>query len=213
MKKVSIIDYGMGNIASITKAFQIIGVNPQVISDPKKVNECGRLVIPGVGGFGDSMKELRRYNLIEPLRKYVETGNPLLGICLGMQVLFESSEEKGKFDGLNFIEGNVVKIPSDFKNDTKYRKIPHIGWNSIMPDTSQWNSKIFNNIEINDFFYFIHSYMCKLKYKKYRIAYSNYNECEITSGVQVGNIIGLQFHPEKSGVSGLRVLKNFIEYF
>lgn len=213
MKKVSIIDYGMGNIASITKAFQIIGVNPQVISDPKKVNECGRIVIPGVGGFGDSMKELRRYNLIEPLRKYVETGNPLLGICLGMQVLFESSEEKGKFDGLNFIEGNVVKIPSDFKNDTKYRKIPHIGWNSIMPDTSQWNSKIFNNIEINDFFYFIHSYMCKLKYKKYRIAYSNYNECEITSGVQVGNIIGLQFHPEKSGVSGLRVLKNFIEYF
>ena len=115
------------------------------------------------------LKELRRYNLIEPLRKYVETGNPLLGICLGMQVLFESSEEKGKFDGLNFIEGNVVKIPSDFKNDTKYRKIPHIGWNSIMPDTSQWNSKIFNNIEINDFFYFIHSYMCKLKYKKYRI--------------------------------------------
>ena len=213
IKNVTIIDYGMGNIASIERAFQAIGSTTTVTSDHKIIESSDRIILPGVGGFGDSMSELNKYDLIEPIKNFVKTGKPLLGICLGMQILFESSKEKGNHQGLGLIEGKVQRIPCDYNDITNYRKIPHIGWNTIIPDTEDWNSKIFFKIPQNEFFYFVHSYLCILDNNKYRIAYSKYKECIITSAIQSNNIIGLQFHPEKSGKFGLNVLENFINFF
>ena len=215
MDSVTVVDYGMGNIASIERAFHTLSVKVIITSDPELVLKADRIVIPGVGAFGDSINELKNRNLIEAIKIFVSKGNPLLGICLGMQILFEESEELGIHNGLGLVQGQVKVIPKNqiSISNNSIRKIPHIGWNSIYNEEGKWNKKIFNGISENNFFYFIHSYMCIVKESNITLAITDYDGCKITAAIESGNILGLQFHPEKSASLGIKILDNFMKFY
>lgn len=203
---ITIVDYGMGNIRSIEKGFDKVGAKTEVSRDPDKIIHADKIVIPGVGAFNQGMRILEKNNLDKVIKAFIKNGGYVLGICLGMQLLMEESEEIVKTNGLGVIKGKVVKIPEK-TNKIDLRKIPHIGWNKIKINGN--NKTIFNNINQNDFFYFVHSFMCQLDNNDHIIASVDYNGCIINAAIQNNNIIGLQFHPEKSSIKGLNILKNF----
>ncbi len=214
-KCITVIDYGMGNLTSIQRALESFDLNVKVTSRPEELINSDKVIIPGVGAFGDSMRELKERNLDEALKLFVKKGNPLLGICLGMQILFDESEELGINTGLGFMQGRVELIKNYLGDDINniVRRIPHIGWSPIYNNKSDWDSKIFKNIDKNDFFYFVHSFICKTVSDDIIIACTNYNHLEIVAAVESENIIGLQFHPEKSSLIGLKVIENFINLY
>lgn len=199
---IAIIDYGAGNLRSVQKAFEFIGGDAVVTSDKNKILTAERVVLPGVGAFGDCVSALRRDGLDECIYKVTEKGIPFLGICLGLQMLFETSEETPNAEGLGIFKGKNVKIPS-----RDGFKIPHMGWNSI---TFPKASPLFDGIEENSFVYFVHSYYMKPEDESIISAV-----CEYTDSLPVAlsqkNIHATQFHPEKSGKVGLKILENFIK--
>ncbi len=193
-----IIDYGAGNIRSVETALRYIGEDVIVTKEKARLEKCERLVLPGVGAFPAAMRELEESGLISFMKEYI-LQRPMLGICLGMQMLFDKSEEIEETRGLGIIGGKVVKIP-----DTA-PKIPHMGWN----ETSFINaSRLLNGINSGSYFYFIHSFCAKVTNRENLIATADYG-AEITAIVQKGNAYGVQFHPEKSGSAGLKLLENF----
>lgn len=201
--KIDIIDYGMGNLQSVRNALERLGCEVGVSSDPQSIGNADALVLPGVGAFGEAMGNLQQRNLVAPLRRAVlEEGKPLLGICLGMQLLADSSEERGEFRGLSLIPGVVRKIPV-----SGGLRLPHIGWNGVSlrkPDP------LFGGIPDGGAFYFVHSYRFECE-DTYVAGLTDYGT-EITAAVQKDRIFGVQFHPERSQRKGLRLLKNFIDF-
>ncbi len=198
---IAIIDYGVGNLFSLTSSFKAIGEDVVITSDVEIINKADKLILPGVGAFGDASKKLFESGLDKIVVQEVKKGKPLLGVCLGMQMLFDKSYEYGEYDGLGLIEGKVVFIdlPDNYK-------IPHIGWNALH---FKKQSPILKYINENDFVYFVHSYHA-IGCEKSVVGTTDYG-MEITAIVQKNNVYGCQFHPEKSGDVGLKILKAFAE--
>ena len=199
---VCIIDYGIGNIASIYNAIKYIGADPIISDDPAKINNSTHLILPGVGSFKKGMQELKNRGLVEILNhEVINNEKPILGICLGMQLFATTSSEGGVSNGLNWVEGDVIRI----NNNNSNIRVPHIGWNDVevIP-----NSKLLNN-EIDTHCYFVHSYHFNTENNKYITGKCDYGD-KITAIVEKNNIYGVQFHPEKSHTTGLKILDNFI---
>lgn len=199
---VAIIDYGVGNLFSLKSSLTALGADVIVTADEKKLRSAGQIILPGVGAFEDAAKKLRETGLDKVIVNLANSGKPLMGICLGMQLLFDKSYEYGEHKGLGLIKGEVVAIKDDLSSDLK---IPHIGWNPLKLTNP---SPIFANINNGDCVYFVHSYYAK-NCDEAVIATTEY-EIELTAAVSNKNIYGCQFHPEKSGTVGLNILKAFL---
>lgn len=209
-KNVVIVDYGHGNLYSINQACIQVGYKPIISSSQTEIANADLLILPGVGAFKVAMNELINKDLIEPIFEFVKKGNYLMGVCLGMQLLFESSEEFGYSKGLGLVNGTVERFPSVI-NEKKIR-VPHIGWNNIQNNSyeNNWNSSLLANVSEQDYFYFIHSYYVKPTDPNSILSISQYQDLEFCSSVQKGNVFGFQFHPEKSAEQGLSIFKNFL---
>lgn len=199
---IAIIDYDAGNIKSVEKAFQFIGEETIVSRDRNEILSADKVVLPGVGAFGDAMQKLHDFNLTDTIYEVIRQNKPLLGICLGLQLLFESSEETKGVKGLGILKGEILKIP-----DKSGFKIPHIGWNSLELSN---NGRLFKGIDEKSYVYFVHSYYLKAENPEIVKASTEYVE-HIHASVEKDNIFACQFHPEKSGDVGLQILKNFAE--
>lgn len=205
---INIIDYEMGNLRSVEKAFEKLGFEARVSADPKDINTADKVVLPGVGAFRDCINNLREGGFVEPLLAHVEAGKPLLGICVGMQMLFDESEEFGCHQGLGLIPGKVVRFPSGMMEGSERLKVPHMGWNNISLKKA---SPIFSGVEDNSFVYFVHSYYCDAENTDDVAASCTYGDVEFCASIWRDNIIASQFHPEKSQDIGLQIFKNFGE--
>ena len=200
---LAIIDYGVGNLFSLQCSLKKIGVEAIVTKNPDEIKSADRIILPGVGAFGDASRKLRESGLVELITEEAKSGKPFLGICLGMQLLFEKGYEYGEHEGLGFLKGNVVALEGEINPNLQ---IPHMGWNAL--DFKQ-DSPLFKYINNGDFVYFVHSYYAT-DCEDSVIATSEYG-IPVTAAVGKGNIFGCQFHPEKSGEVGLNILKAFSE--
>lgn len=199
---IAIADYDAGNIKSVEKALQYLGEEPVVTRDAELLLSADKVIVPGVGAFGDAMGKMDEYGLISILRTVAGRGTPLLGICLGLQLFFESSEESPGTEGLSLLPGKIVKIP-----DKEGYKIPHMGWNSIHVSSS---SRLLKGIAEGAYVYFVHSYYLEAECPEDVAATTEYI-VKIHAAAERGNVFATQFHPEKSGQTGLKILKNFID--
>lgn len=199
---VTVIDYGAGNLCSVTNALRFLGEEPSVTADADAIARADRLVLPGVGAFGECMKTLRVTGIADAVCHAAKKGTPLLGICLGLQLLFDSSDEFGRHDGLGLIRGKVRRLESGG------RKLPHIAWTSI--DLPR-ESRLLRGIPNGAFFYFVHSFRAQAEDGADEAATAEYGE-RFTAAVERGNIAATQFHPEKSGEAGLKILRNFLSF-
>jgi glutamine amidotransferase len=212
--KIAIIDYDMGNLLSVSKALEKVATkNTEVVvtREPTVLADASHVVLPGVGAFKECMRNLEEYKLIEPIKKAIASGKPFLGICLGMQLLFEEgledSEQGRAHKGLGIIKGSVAAFPLDMEQGGERLKVPQMGWNSI--DIKK-NSPVLKNTSDGAFFYFVHSYYCAPTDDSITLTKTNYG-LDFTSSVAIDNIVAFQFHPEKSQKAGLKILKNFTE--
>lgn len=205
--KVTVIDYGLSNLLSVRHAFAHFGAETLLTSDPADVLAAEKLVLPGVGAFKDGMDGLARLGLIEPIRQKAAAGTPLLGICLGMQLLFEKSYEYGEHTGLGLIPGEVCPLADDLKNPSL--KVPHIGWNRLDIVPGRENDPLFKYTKPGEYVYYVHSFYAK-NCAANTLAASEYS-IPVTGAVKNGLVYGTQFHPEKSGDTGLRMLRAFAE--
>ena len=199
---IAIIDYDAGNIKSVEKALKTLGQEVVVTRDADAILSADKVILPGVGAFGDAMGKLQDYGLVEVIHKVVEKNTPFLGICLGLQLMFESSEETPGVEGLGILKGKIVKIPEN--GDLK---IPHMGWNSLH---FQNNGRLFANLPQDSYVYFVHSYYLQADDETIVKATTDYSTC-IHASVEKDNVFACQFHPEKSSDVGLTILKNFCE--
>lgn len=195
---IAIIDYGAGNLQSVKNALDYLKADSIITSDAKEIIKAKKIIFPGVGSFGDGIRALNELDLIDPIMKVIDDNKPFLGICLGMQILFEKSEENPGVNGLGILKGKVRKFKCNLK-------IPQIGWNQVK---IQNKSKVLEGIPNNSFFYFVHSYYVKPNYKDIILTTTDYGE-EFVSAIEKDNIFALQFHPERSGDIGLKILENF----
>lgn len=209
--EIAVIDYGIGNLLSVRRGLERCGAEVSVTSDPAVILASPRVVLPGVGAFSDGMEELKRSGLDSVVREVASRGNPVLGICLGMQMLLDESEEFGVTAGLGLISGRVVNIPTTTV-DGRTQKVPHIGWNALTlaPMRSDWQNTVLQDIQPGDAVYFVHSFMANPTDLRCRIADSLYGGTHIAATIARDNVIGCQFHPEKSGSIGLKVLQRFL---
>ena len=210
--KVTVIDYGLSNLLSVRHALEHFGAQVELTGDPAAVLGAKALVLPGVGAFRDGMQGLEKLGLIEPIRQKAAQGTPLLGICLGMQMLFDQSEEFGSWQGLGLIPGQVVRIP-DQAADGTHQKVPRIGWEGLLPagGRSDFSGSILSGIQPGDECYFIHSYEAKPANDADRLADAVYGGRHVCAAVARGNVIGTQFHPEKSGPGGLAIIQGYLQ--
>ncbi|MBI4184349.1 MAG: imidazole glycerol phosphate synthase subunit HisH [Proteobacteria bacterium] len=210
--RVAIVDYGLGNLFSVCQAVARCGAEPELTAEPGRVRAAGRLILPGVGAFADGMAGLRARGLDAAVRAAAAAGRPLLGICLGMQMLFAESEEFGRHQGLGLIPGRVVAIPPSGA-DGKPHKIPHIGWNGLIPagGRSGWEGTPLRALAPATAVYFVHSFVADPAEPADRLAECDYDGLRLTAAVGRGNVVGLQFHPERSGPAGLAVIAAFLD--
>jgi imidazole glycerol-phosphate synthase subunit HisH len=211
---IAVIDYGMGNLRSVEKALQVAGARARVTDRPSDLARAGKIVFPGVGAFGEAMLELKRLHLIEPIKDAIAEGKPFLGLCLGLQLLFEKSEEAPGARGLCILKGEVKRFKftsCELRVASYGLKVPHMGWNNIVRNQKAEvrSQKILKNVPSGSFMYFVHSYYVKPKDRSVVLATTDYG-IKFVSGICKGNIYGFQFHPEKSQELGLRILKNFV---
>jgi glutamine amidotransferase len=211
MSEVVVIDYGMGNLLSVRRGLEHCGATVRVTADPDVIRSAPRVVLPGVGAFADGMGELRRQGLDAVVREVAVRGTPLLGICLGMQMLLDVSEEFGTTIGLGLIAGRVVPVPA-FTADGHPLKIPHIGWNALIlpPGRDDWAGTVLQAIRPAQSVYFVHSFMANPTSPAHRIADCLYGGIAVSAAIGQDNVFGCQFHPEKSGEVGLKILKRFL---
>jgi imidazole glycerol-phosphate synthase subunit HisH len=194
---VAIIDYHMGNLHSVLKACTLAGLEPYLATRASQVKRARAVILPGVGAFGQAMAQLKRRGLIQSLKQYSKTGRPLLGVCLGMQLLFEVSYEHGTHKGLGLISGEVVHFPQGLK-------VPHMGWNQLI---IKKRHAYFSGLKTGSYMYFVHSFYCRPKYKENLIVSSEYG-LEFAAAAAKNNLCGVQFHPEKSQEQGLAIYRN-----
>ena len=199
---IAIIDYDAGNIKSVEKAFLALGENIVLTRDKETLLKADGVVLPGVGSFGDAMAKLKEYELVDTIYEIVNKNTPFIGICLGLQMLFESSEETPGVEGLGILKGKIVRIP-----DGEGIKVPHIGWNNL---TYPNKGRLFKDIPENSFVYFVHSYYLQAEDSSVVTAATEYG-VEIHASVEKGNVFACQFHPEKSSSVGMKILQNFID--
>lgn len=197
----AIIDYDAGNLRSVEKALEALGETGVITRDKEEILAADRVILPGVGAFGDAMERLHRYDLVKVIRQVVEDGTPFLGICLGLQLLFERSEESRGVEGLGILKGEILQIP-----EGEGRKIPHMGWNSLKLNPK---SRLFDGVEDKAYVYFVHSYYLRAAEEDQVAAIAEYG-VPIHAAVEKDNVYACQFHPEKSGSVGLGILRNFI---
>lgn len=199
---IAIIDYDAGNLKSVEKALTALGEKPVVSRDEKTILSADKVILPGVGSFGDAMGKLHQYGLVDVIRKVADKETPFLGICVGLQLFFEGSEESKGVEGLSLLPGKIVRFP-----DTPGLKVPHMGWNclDIKP-----GARLFKGIDQGAYVYFVHSYYLKTDVESDVAASSEYG-VKFAASVERGNLFACQFHPEKSSDTGLKILKNFIE--
>lgn len=197
---VAIIDYDAGNIKSVEKAMQLLGQEVKITRDRDEIMSADHVILPGVGAFGDAMEKLHQYGLVEVIHEVTKKGTPFLGICLGLQLLFERSDEAPGVEGLGVLKGDILKLP-----DKEGYKIPHMGWNSL--DFPR-EGRLFKGLGEHPYVYFVHSYYLKAEDEKIVKAVTEYG-VQIDASVEQGNIFACQFHPEKSSDVGLQILKNF----
>ena len=198
---IAIIDYDAGNIKSVEKALQYLGEEVIITREAEVILNADGVILPGVGAFGDAMDKLNRYGLTEVIHQYVETGKPFLGICLGLQLLFEESEESPGVRGLHLLDGKIVRIPAE-----NGLKVPHIGWNDL---SFPREGKLFRGLKEHSYVYFVHSFYLQAEEEQVVTATAEYG-VNIHASVEKGNVFACQFHPEKSSEVGLKILKNFI---
>ena len=198
---VAVIDYDAGNIKSVEKAMMALGENVVVTREREKILAADHVILPGVGAFGEAMEKLNKYCLVEVIRETVDRKTPFMGICLGLQLLFESSEESAGVDGLGILQGKIVRLP-----ENQGLKIPHIGWNSLrFPN----NGRLFEGVPEQAYVYFVHSYYLQAAEPEIVTAMTEY-AATIHASVEKGNVFACQFHPEKSSDVGMRILRNFL---
>ena len=198
---IAILDYDAGNIKSVEKAMQLLGQEVTITRDRREVLNADKVILPGVGAFGDAMGKIRQYGLYEVIHEVVEQGTPFLGICLGLQLLFERSEESPGVEGLGILKGEILRIP-----ETPGLKIPHMGWNSL---EFRNNGRLFEDLPEESYVYFVHSYYLRAADEKIVTAVTEYGT-QIHASVEQGNVFACQFHPEKSSDVGIQILKNFV---
>ena len=207
-KSICIIDYEVGNLLSVKRSVEISGANAIISNDREKILSSSKVILPGVGAFPHGMKNLNDYGLVPVIKKYVATGKPVMGICLGMQMLMEFSEEHHRCEGLGFISGGVKKLPFQLSED---KRLPHVGWKKIMPPIGNtWEEGILKSLSLDPFYYFVHSYAACPKFSENAYAWTEDGGMKFASAVRHGNVFGFQFHPEKSGLAGLVILRNFL---
>ena len=208
---VTVIDYGVGNILSVLRGFEYFGAKVELTSDPEKILSAQRVVLPGVGAFPKAMEVLTSLNLVKVIQELANKGTPLLAICLGMQLLLEESDEFGITAGLGLIPGRVVAVPNT-TIDGVVQKIPNVGWSSLNVSNlrSSWENTLLQDNQPGDAAYFVHSFMSLPSDQKNQIAYTNYGGHKISAVINRDKITGCQFHPEKSGLVGLKILGRFI---
>ena len=199
---IAIIDYDAGNIRSVEKALQFLGQEVKITRDREEILGADKVVLPGVGSFGDAMGKLHQYGLVEVIRQVAEKKTPFLGICLGLQLLFERSDESPGVEGLGILKGEILRIP-----EGEGRKIPHMGWNSL---ELRNQGRLFAGLSGEPYVYFVHSYYLKARDEQIVKATTEYG-VTIHASVEQDNILACQFHPEKSSDTGLKILKNFVE--
>jgi glutamine amidotransferase len=210
MKRVTVVDYGIGNLYSVRRAIETCGAEVVLASDAAGVQDAHHLVLPGVGAFLDGMRGLRERGLVEPVRRHAEAGRPLLGICLGMQMLASVSEEFGEHEGLGLIPGRVVAVPAQ-DVDGRPHKIPHIGWSALSPaDGASWNGTLLEDTVDGTAVYLVHSFHVRVENPRHMLAVCRHGGHAVTAAIRRDNVQGCQFHPEKSGPEGLRMLSAFI---
>lgn len=204
--KAAIVDYGMGNLFSVKQACSWAGLEPLITSDKGLIESSDALILPGVGAFARAMANLKRLNLISPIRDFIASGKPFMGICLGMQLLMTESEEFGLHEGLGIIKGTVKKFPVN-----KGVKVPQIGWNAIKVSFEKrgWKGTFLKGIRSGELMYFNHSYYCSLKDKTIGLSFTEYAGIKYFSSFLINNIFACQFHPEKSAFEGLKIYKNW----
>lgn len=207
MQRVSVVNYGIGNLLSVQRAFEKIGCTVELITKSSDILQAECLVLPGVGAFGDGMSELSRRGMVAPIKEYCDLGRPFLGICLGMQMMLESSDESEEAEGIGIIEGKVSRL-TELSIDSLTYKVPNIGWYSL--SGRAWEDTILDGITNMEQFYFVHSYAAYPKWKESSLAEVDYGSQTFSAAIHKGNCYGTQFHPEKSGEAGLMVLRNFI---
>lgn len=201
--RIAIVDYQMGNLRSVEKALEHVGAHPEITSDPARILSADKIILPGVGAFCDAIRELQARQLVEPLRECIASGKPFLGICLGLQLLFEKSFENGEYAGMGVLEGNVVRfeLPREFK-------VPHIGWNRV--HSQQADAPLMRNLSADPYMYFVHSYYVVPADPSIVWLTSDYG-IPFCAAIRRDNLFATQFHPEKSQKEGLQLLKNFAE--
>ena len=198
--RIGIIDYNTGNTGSIFKTLKKLECDIKIVKKPNDLNECSKIILPGVGSFKTAIKSLNKTKLDKKIISYYQSGKNIFAICLGMQILLNKSFEDGQFDGLNLIPGNVIKI------STNKAPLPHIGWNKVISNNKQKFEKFLNK----KFFYFCHSYVCETQKKKIEKSFFRYEKKKYISTLNSGNLYATQFHPELSGINGLKLLEWFV---
>lgn len=209
--RVVIIDYGVGNLFSIQRAFSFLNIDSLITRDKKEIMNSSHLLLPGVGAFQTGILHLEEYQLISTIEQFAQSGRPVLGICLGMQLLMTDSHENGYWNGLNLIKGSV--LPLEKTNDFK---VPHIGWNDLLLPSGSgqihqggWSQTVLGELNHPASMYFLHSYYVRLENPQYTLSQTKYGVNLFASSIKKDNVSGVQFHPERSGKDGLKILKNF----
>lgn len=210
-KRVTLIDYGVGNLLSVSRAFEACGAEVHTTENPQHILASDYLVLPGVGAFADGMRELQGRGLIDSIRAACASGMPVLGICLGMQMLFAESDEHHVTAGLGIIPGRVEAIAND-AGEGRWRKTPHIGWSELLPPQKEqiWQDGLLANLGRHPAGYFVHSFVCVPANRDAVLAECEYESIRLCAAVRQGNVHGCQFHPEKSGPIGLQIVANFM---
>jgi imidazole glycerol-phosphate synthase subunit HisH len=210
MKNIAIIDYGLSNLFSVYQACLEIGMSPVVTNEYRKIQTADAVILPGVGAFGDAINQLEQKGIVEGIYNFMSKERPFLGICLGMQLLFQETEEFGNHKGLDIIKGKVMRFPRE-KGEHSKIKVPQIGWNQIYPRSKKdnWDHTILAGIEPGEYMYFVHSYYVVPEQESITLTETNYFGTKYCSGILSDNISAFQFHPEKSGKRGLEIYKNW----
>jgi len=210
--KVAVVDYEMGNLFSVSRACENVGLFPLITSDPAIILSADAVILPGVGAFGDAMSNLKSLDLIGPLMDSIDSGKPFMGICLGMQLLMSESPEFGYYKGLDIIKGTVEKFPATIQEEY-HVKVPQVGWNKIYRPAKvtkeQWQSSPFKGVQNYEYMYFVHSYFVIPEDSKITLSNTNYEGTEYSSSICSNNVFACQFHPEKSSKEGMKIYKNF----